>query len=72
MSIEKEVFPYMAKDGELFAFDLEGKIDNYLIIYNYLFLLLPLSSGFPLGPLGSSLMFSSSSSYSSIVISLSC
>lgn len=25
MSLEKEVFPFMAQDGELFAFDLEGK-----------------------------------------------
>ena len=25
MSLEKEVFPFMAHDGELFAFDLEGK-----------------------------------------------
>ena len=24
MSLEKEVFPFMAQDGELFAFDLEG------------------------------------------------
>jgi mannose-1-phosphate guanylyltransferase len=24
MSLEKEVFPFMAKDGQLFAFDLEG------------------------------------------------
>lgn len=25
MSLEKEVFPFMAQDGELYAFDLEGK-----------------------------------------------
>lgn len=25
MSLEKEVFPFMAQDGELFAFDLEGQ-----------------------------------------------
>ena len=25
MSLEKEVFPFMAQDAELFAFDLEGK-----------------------------------------------
>jgi len=25
MSLEKEVFPFMAQDRELFAFDLEGK-----------------------------------------------
>ena len=24
MSLEKEVFPYMAKEEELFAFDLKG------------------------------------------------
>ena len=24
MSLEKEVFPFMASEGELFAFDLEG------------------------------------------------
>ena len=24
MSLEKEVFPFMAQDGQLFAFDLEG------------------------------------------------
>ena len=24
MSLEKEVFPYMANEGELFAFDLNG------------------------------------------------
>ena len=24
MSLEKEVFPFMAQDGHLFAFDLEG------------------------------------------------
>ena len=26
MSLEKEVFPFMAQDGQLFAFDLEGTI----------------------------------------------
>ena len=25
MSLEKEVFPFMAQDGNLFAFDLEGE-----------------------------------------------
>ena len=25
MSLEKEVFPFMAKDGQLFSFDLSGK-----------------------------------------------
>ena len=25
MSLEKEVFPYMAKEGQLFAFDLSGE-----------------------------------------------
>ena len=24
MSLEKEVFPFMAQDGQLFAFDLDG------------------------------------------------
>ena len=26
MSLEKEVFPYMAKEEELYAFDLKGAI----------------------------------------------
>ena len=25
MSLEKEVFPFMAQDGELYAFNLEGE-----------------------------------------------
>ena len=28
MSLEKEVFPFMACDGNLFAFDLEGTVYN--------------------------------------------
>ena len=26
MSLEKEVFPFMAQDGDLFAFNLEGEL----------------------------------------------
>ena len=26
MSLEKEVFPFMSKEGEMVAFDLEGQI----------------------------------------------
>ena len=29
MSLEKEVFPFMAQDGQLFAFDLEGLYTLY-------------------------------------------
>ena len=27
-SIEKEVFPFMAQDGELFAMDLQGSVQK--------------------------------------------
>ena len=33
MSLEKEVFPFMAQDGQLFAFDLEGLYNTCMYIH---------------------------------------
>lgn len=30
MSIEKEVFPYMANDGQLYCMELSGKLDHLI------------------------------------------
>ena len=35
MSLEKEVFPYMANEGELFAFDLKGTYMYFDLVHTY-------------------------------------
>ena len=35
MSLEKEVFPYMAKEEELYAFDLKGAVLINIFYYDY-------------------------------------
>ena len=40
MSLEKEVFPYMAKEEELYAFDLKGAV--FISVANALFTMVPL------------------------------